>query len=153
MTDAGCPTLHSTHKTRGLAPQTPEINENDENGRCHSRKRTVYLKHRFDSPEIGSCKHPPPPAMTIPPPEQPIDLSCPALLTHTRPHFMVACTTSPCTCCLRTPVEFATAPAFPIDPVLRNSVNTLKIVTSLILRSLDSSCPFFLSDNGSIWEQ
>ena len=38
-------------KTRDFAPQTPEIDENDENGGCHPSKMTVCQKHRFDNPE------------------------------------------------------------------------------------------------------
>ena len=34
-------------KTRGFAPQTPEIDENDKNGGCHLGKMTVYQKHRL----------------------------------------------------------------------------------------------------------
>ena len=32
-----------------FAPQTPEIDENDENGGCHPDKMTVCQKHRFDN--------------------------------------------------------------------------------------------------------
>ena len=33
--------LHSTHKAKGFASQTPETDENDETGGCHSSKTTV----------------------------------------------------------------------------------------------------------------
>ena len=40
--------VHSTHrKTRNLAPPTPEIDENDENGGCRPGKMTVCQKHLF----------------------------------------------------------------------------------------------------------
>ena len=41
-------------RRRGPAPQTPEIDENDQNGGCHLGKITVCQKHRFDNP---SFKH------------------------------------------------------------------------------------------------
>ena len=44
--------LHSTHKNKGFCPQTPEIDENDENGGCHPDKMTVCQKHRFDNPDM-----------------------------------------------------------------------------------------------------
>ena len=34
--------LHSTHRNKGFGPQNPEIDENDENGGCHSGKTMVY---------------------------------------------------------------------------------------------------------------
>ena len=38
-------------KTRGCAPQTPETDENDENGGCPSDKTIVCQKHRCRHPE------------------------------------------------------------------------------------------------------
>ena len=47
--------LHSTPtKTRGCAPQSPETDENDENGGCPSDKTRVYQKQGFRHPEICS---------------------------------------------------------------------------------------------------
>ena len=43
--------LHSTHKNKGCAPQSPETDKNDENGGCPSDKTTVCKKHRFRHPE------------------------------------------------------------------------------------------------------
>ena len=40
-----------TKKAKGFAPRTPEIDENDSNGGCHSGKITVCQKHRFDNPD------------------------------------------------------------------------------------------------------
>ena len=41
-------------KTRDFAPQTPEIDENYENGGCRPGKMTVCQKHCFDNPEFVS---------------------------------------------------------------------------------------------------
>ena len=41
--------LHSTHK-RGCAPQSPETDENDENGGCPSDKTRVCQKQGFRHP-------------------------------------------------------------------------------------------------------
>ena len=38
-------------KTKEFAPQAPDIDENDENGRCHPDKVTFCQKHCFDNPE------------------------------------------------------------------------------------------------------
>ena len=38
-------------KTRGFAPHTPDIDENNENGGCHSSKTSVRQKHRFRHPD------------------------------------------------------------------------------------------------------
>ena len=40
-------------KTRGCAPQSPETNGNDENGRCPSDKTRVCQKQGFRHPEHG----------------------------------------------------------------------------------------------------
>ena len=48
--------IHVLHtKTRGFDPQTPEIDEIDENGGCHSGKITVCQKHRVDNPDLNKC--------------------------------------------------------------------------------------------------
>ena len=39
-------------KTMGFAPHTPETDENDENGGCHSSKTTVRQKDGFHHPEL-----------------------------------------------------------------------------------------------------
>ena len=45
--------VHSTYKSKGFAPQTLEIDENNENSRCHPGEMTVCQKHNgFDKPEI-----------------------------------------------------------------------------------------------------
>ena len=43
--------LHSTHKNKGCAPQSPETDENDENGGCPSDKTGVYQKQGFRHPD------------------------------------------------------------------------------------------------------
>ena len=40
-------TLHSTHKNKDFAPQTPENDTNEGNGGCHARRNTVFQKHPF----------------------------------------------------------------------------------------------------------
>ena len=45
-------------KTRGFAPQIPEIGEHDENGGYHSGKITVCQKHCFDNPDDGAGSNP-----------------------------------------------------------------------------------------------
>ena len=43
-------------KTRDFAPQTPEIDENDEHGGCHPDKMTVCQKHRFDNLDMSHIR-------------------------------------------------------------------------------------------------
>ena len=47
------------HKNKDFSPQTPKIDENDENGGCHPDKMTVCQKHRFDNPESGELSSSP----------------------------------------------------------------------------------------------
>ena len=44
-------------KARGCAPQSPETDENDENGGCPSDKTTVCQKHRFRHPDRKTDFH------------------------------------------------------------------------------------------------
>ena len=41
-------------KTRGCAPQSPETDENDENGGCPSDKTRVCQKQGFRHPDFGA---------------------------------------------------------------------------------------------------
>ena len=43
-------------KTRGCAPQSPETDENDENGGCPSDKTRVCQKQGFRHPDKGAEK-------------------------------------------------------------------------------------------------
>ena len=43
--------LHSTRQNKGCAPQSPEIDENDENGGCPSDKTRVFQKQGFRHPD------------------------------------------------------------------------------------------------------
>ena len=46
-------TLHSTHKNQGFAPQTPQSDESDENGGCHTHtQNTISEMHRFHNLEL-----------------------------------------------------------------------------------------------------
>ena len=45
--------LYSTHKNKGFGPQSPEDDEDDENGGCHSGKTMVYQKQGFHNPDIS----------------------------------------------------------------------------------------------------